>query len=377
VSATDPRLNNPKRETSPDGAILLSVVLVTHNSADLIGNCVDSLFRACQGLNVETFVVDSASTDNTVALLGEKYPQVALIASTENIGFSASNNLAIPRCRGRYLLLLNPDTVVYSGAIVELLSYLDDHPRVGAVGPTIRLGDGRIQADCARNLPKVSNLLPWLLLLDKLEWKVRFKETFQPTTVHPPPGTLLDRFYLLSWARDTTCETESISGACMLIRREVVQQIHLLDETSPFYLDDIDYCRRIRDAGWQIHYVAGPTITHLWQQSSGRLNRKGTFYALLCHSIWLYLRKHDGPLAGTVFTAMVALAVSIRLPFTLLAQWFPGEARKVFWAYQLQMILALARWCFHYPKAPPNIGFTIPVRPPVPQARGAALGRNS
>ena len=377
MSISDPAQKQNLKDQPPGGGIDLSVVVVTHNVAHLIENCLNSLYRDCAGLDIEVFVVDSASTDDSVALVRKGFPQATVIASPENIGFSASNNLAIPRCQGRYVLLLNPDTVVHPGAIRDLLRYLDEHPKVGAVGPTIRLGDGRIQADCARNLPKVSNLWPWLLLLDKLEWKLRFKEGTRPTHVNPPPGTFLDRFYLLSWARDTTCETESISGACMLIRREVVRQIGLLDETSPFYLDDIDYCRRIRSAGWPIHYVSGPTITHLWQQSSGQLNRKGAFYALLCHSIWLYLRKHDGPRAGAAFTAMVALAVLIRLPVSLLGRLLPGEPRKTFWAYQWSMTLGLAKWCFRYPKAPPDLGFVLPSRQPLPQARGAALGRNS
>lgn len=339
------------------GNVDLSVVIVSHNVGPLLGSCLVSVFRECAGMPTEVFVVDSASTDGTVQLVQDRFPEVRLRASPENIGFPAGNNLAIPECRGRYILLLNPDTLVQEGALRSLMRYLDQHPSVGAVGPTLRLANGEIQPECARNLPTPASLLPWLLLLDKLEWQLRFRRRYRSTAVHPPRGTLLDRFNLLSWKRDQTCEVEYICGAGMMLRREVIQQIGLLDETSPLYLDDLDYCRRIREAGWQIHFVAGPTITHFWQQSSSGFKREGDFYAMICHAMWLYFRKHHGRAAAMRFSAIAAAATVLRLPTCLLALLLPGRSWRTFWRRQLRMVLGLGRWAFQVPKSAPRFGF--------------------
>lgn len=352
-----PQLPAADTTTLMSGDIDLSVVMVSHNVAHLLGDCLESVFKECTSLQTEIFVVDSGSTDGTVELLRHRFPAVHLYASRENLGFSASNNLALPKCRGRYIVLLNPDTIVQDGGLRGLVRYLDEHASVGAVGPTLRFPHGEIQAECARNLPKLSNLLPWLLLLDKLEWRLRYRGGYRKSAAHPLRGTILDRFNLLSWSREQTCEVECISGACLMVRRQVVQQIGFLDEASPFYLDDIDYCRRVSEAGWAIHYVAGPTVTHLWQQSSSRLDRSGDFYAMACHAIWLYLRKHEGRAASMVFALMACVASLLRIPVCLAALAVPGWTRRRFWKYQLNMALGLGRWAFRWPKAAPRFGF--------------------
>jgi hypothetical protein len=335
----------------------LSVVIVTHNSEGDIAACLGSLERDCAGLEAEVFVVDSASTDRTVDLIRNRFSAVHLIVAENNVGFSAGNNLALPLCRGRRILLLNPDTLVHEGALKLMLRRLDEQPSAGLVGPTLRLENGEIQTECARHAPRVGNLFPWLLLLDKLEWFVRFRQRPRETTAHPPPGTLLDRFSLLSWTRDTSCAVESISGACMLMRREVFDQVGVLDAAAPLYLDDIDYCRRVRDAGWEIHFLPEATITHRWQRSSSQLSRDGDFYAMGCHSIWMYLRKHDGPLAAAAFALMAAVASPLRLAACRTALVLRPTGRRGFWERQSEMALGLTRWAWRWRKSPPRFGF--------------------
>jgi len=344
------------------GGVDLSVVIVSYNVAHLLDDCLKSLCRECAAMAAEVFVVDNASTDGTVELVRERYPQVRLRANRQNLGFSAGNNLVLPECRGRYIVLLNPDTVVHPGALRTLMRHLDEHPAVGAVGPTLCLEDGRIQPECARNLPRLSNLFSWLLLLDKVEWTLRYRRRRRKDVVHPPRGTLCDRFSLLPWARDQTCEVECICGACMMFRREVIQQIGLLDESSPLFLDDIDYCRRIRKAGWAIHYVAGATITHLWKQSTSQLKHAGHVYAMGCHAVWLYLRKHEGPGASMAFSAMACVASPLRVLASLAALALVRERRRVSWRRQLHMALGLGRWAFRVPKAAPRFGFASEAR---------------
>jgi GT2 family glycosyltransferase len=141
------------------------------------------------------------------------------------------------------------------------------------------------------------------------------------------------------------------------MRREVVEGIGLLDEASPLYLDDIDYCRRIRDAGWQVHYVAEASITHFWKRSSSAFRREGDFYALGIHAIWLYLRKHDGSLAATIFCLMACFASPVRICVSSLGSIASKGEVRGFWKRQLNMAFGLTRWAFRIPKAPPRLGF--------------------
>jgi GT2 family glycosyltransferase len=332
---------------------VLSVVIVSHDSAACIVDCLDALRRELSGIAHEIFVVDSASSDSTVSLVRVRHPEVQLVACSRNVGFSAGNNLALPRCRGRYVLLLNPDTRVGEGSLDALMSHLVANPAVGLVGPKLELPNGEVQLECARNLPRAGNLLPWLLLLDKLEWAVRFRKRRRAVSNPPPRGTLLDRFCLLSWERDKTCSVESICGAAMMIRREVVDKVGLLDEASPLYLDDIDYCRRALDTGFRIDYVAEATVTHLWKQSSSARRRDGDFYALGCHAIWLYLRKHHGSRQAALFAVMAAAAAALRLLTALPASIVLGG----FWRRQSEMAMGLARWALRVPKRQPRLGF--------------------
>lgn len=331
----------------------LSVVIVTHDSASFIVACLDALAQELSEVQHEIFVVDSGSTDETASLVRERYPDVEVLECRKNVGFSAGNNLALPRCRGRFVLLLNPDTRASHGALEALMSHLEANPEAGAAGPRLELPSGEIQPECARHLPRPGNLLPWLLLLDKLEWIVRFRRRALIVREPPPQGTLLDRFCLLFWKRDRSCSVESICGAAMMLRREVVENVGLLDEKSPLYLDDIDYCRRILDAGFRIDYVAGARITHFWKKSSSPRRRDGDFYALGCHSIWLYLDKHHGAGPAALFAVMAAAAAAVRLVVAIPASLFWGGT----WKHQREMAMGLARWAWTLPKQPPRLGF--------------------
>jgi len=352
----------------------VSVIVVTHNNEGSVSACLDSVARECRDLRPEIFVVDSGSSDRTVEIVRRR-PDVSLRVSGENIGFSAGNNLALRECRGRYVLLLNPDTVVHDGALQTLIEHMGTGRQIAAVGPTLLLESGEVQPESARNLPRLGNLLPWLLLLDKLEWALRFRRRPRSSASHPPPGTLLDRFTLLAWSRDRTCAVEALCGACILLRREAIQAVGLLDESQPLYLDDIDYCRRLRDAGWSLHFVPDARITHLWQHSSTGLDRDGDFYAMGCHAIWLFLRKHEGVLAGMVFSGMACAAAPVRLLTCVVAGALASAHRRAFWRRQRSMALGLLRWAYRWPKRAPRFGFASETKPAA-AAPPAALPRS-
>lgn len=333
----------------------LSVVIVTYNSHALIEACLDALFATTSEFDLQVFVVDCGSSDDTADLVAQRYGRVCLIR-TENVGFSAGNNIALPHCRGTRILLLNPDTVVHRGAIPSLIQHLDSDRRRGAVGSSLQWEDGRIQDHCAHNLPTAWNMLLWLFLLDHLEMRVRFRGTRTRSAI-PPRATLLDGFVLRSWTRDRSTEVQYLSGASLMMRREVFDQIGLLDAASPLYLDDIDYCRRIQDAGWKLYFVSEAVITHHWQQSSSSLRRDADFYALLCHSIWIYLGKHEGKVAARIFCMGSCTAGLLRHLACSLASRLSGPAAAPSWHRRAQMSAALLHWSLLSPKAPPQLNF--------------------
>jgi N-acetylglucosaminyl-diphospho-decaprenol L-rhamnosyltransferase len=301
--------------------------------------------------------VDNASSDGTADFVRAHFPAVEVMESGCNLGFSAGNNIALRECRGNYVVLLNPDTEMHRGALGALMRALENDPGAGAAGPKLLLADGTVQPECARPLPRISNLLPWLLLLDKLRWRLTGRRAGGAAGGGPPRGKLLDGFNLLFWSRDRSCRVEYICGACMVIRREVMEQIGLLDEASPMFLDDMDYCRRMGDAGWSIRYAAEARVTHLWQQSSGKFRREADFYALVCHSMWLYFRKHEGRGTAAVFAAMVGAAGLLRVAVCGAALAMARGRARDGCRRQWEMALGLCRWALRVEKRAPRFGF--------------------
>jgi hypothetical protein len=335
----------------------LSVVIVTYNARSLIADCLDSLYAECDGIVVEVFVVDCASHDGTADFVRATYPGVRVVASASNLGFSAGNNAALPLCEGRFIALLNPDTVVQNGSMRRLMAVLDADDTIGAAGPMLVLRDCSTQLESVRNLPTLGNMWPWLALLDKLQHAVRDRGRRASVAAPPPRPRVLDGFNLLWWERDASCDAACLSGACMVMRRGVVERIGLLDDACPLYLDDMDYCKRIGDAGWRLRFVHDARVTHLWEASTATLRRQSDFYGMQCHAVWLYLRKHRGSIHAAVFAAMALLSVVFRGVVCVVCALLTRGAVRSEWRRRLAMTLGLLRWAARVPKRAPRFGF--------------------
>ena len=231
----------------------LSVCIVSWNVWDDLRACLDSLYDGGNQLAVEVIVVDNASVDDTVKLLTGQYPQVYLIQNEQNRGFAAGCNQGMQQGTGRYFLLLNPDTIVPARALDELVQFADNHPQAGIIGPKLLYPDGRLQYSC-RRFPTVTAAL--------------FRNTFLGRIV---PGVRSVTDYLLAdWDHNQVREVDWVSGACMLVRRELTEQIGLLDDQFFWGSEDVDYCWRAHRAGWQILYTPQPQIIHAVGRSSDK-----------------------------------------------------------------------------------------------------------
>ncbi len=228
----------------------LSVVIVSWNIRDLLGKCLHSI-KSNQGeLNVEVIVVDSGSSDGTPTMLREEFSWVSLVACEENVGFPKGNNIGLAEANGQFLLLLNPDTEVQGDALSMMAHYLEEHDSVGIVGPQLLNPDGSIQSS-RRRFPTVMTGL------------------FESTWLQPlAPKSLIDDYYAADLADDELTEVDWLVGACLMTRRDVLEQVGSLDEDYFMYSEELDWCRRVRDAGWQIIYFPDATVVHHIGKSS-------------------------------------------------------------------------------------------------------------
>jgi hypothetical protein len=262
----------------------VSVVIVNYNVREFLRQCLLSLQKALASLAAEIFVVDNASTDGSVEMMRREFPEVKLITNRENLGFAAANNQALRQASGRLVVLLNPDTVVQEDTFVAIRDFMERHPDTGMVGCKILNPDGTLQLACRRSFPT-----PWVAftrlsglsrLFPKSRWFGRYNLTYLP--------------------EDETAEVEAISGSFMAVRREALAQVGTLDEDFFLYGEDLDWCFRMRQRGWKIHYFPGTQIVHFKGESAKQsgLDNLRLFY----QAMGLFVRKHFHPASPAGFS---------------------------------------------------------------------------
>lgn len=228
----------------------LSIIIVSWNVCDLLQDCLRSIETHRYDLNIETIVVDSYSSDDTVEMVRQNFPEVILIACEENVGFPRGNNIGMEQATGETLFLLNPDTVVIADALPVLLRYLRDHANVGVVGPQLCFGDGAIQSS-RRRFPTV--------------WTGMFESTWLEPYA---PKSILRDYYVQDTADDETAVVDWVMGAAMLVRREVYEKVGGMDAAYFMYSEELDWCKRIKNHGWDVVYLPTAQITHYQGKSS-------------------------------------------------------------------------------------------------------------
>lgn len=255
----------------------LSLVTVSWNVRDLLAACLESTLASLQGcgFEYELLVVDNASTDGSAELVRQRFPQVRLLANADNKGFAAGNNQALGQAVGRYVVLLNPDTLVQDDALSTMLRFLQEHPQVGMVGPRLVYADGRFQHAAFRfpSLPQT--------FLDFFPLHYRLLES-----------ALNGRYPRASYEAGQPFAVDHVLGACMMVRREVLEQVGVLDEGFFMYCEEIDWAMRMQRAGWQVYCVPAASVVHYAGQST-RQFRDEMFVALWASRLRLF-RMHYG-----------------------------------------------------------------------------------
>jgi GT2 family glycosyltransferase len=268
----------------------LSIIIVNWNTRDMLRNCLASI-PGQSDIASEVIVIDNASGDGSAAMVAAEFPGVRLIRNNANLGFATATNQGLRVASGRYLLLLNSDTLVLGDVLADSVRYMDAHGDVGMMGCRVLNEDGTTQTTCSR-FPSFVNLLLQTLGLNRLS-RPRW----------------LQRYQMLDWARDDEREVEVISGCYLVARRSAVDRIGLLDEAFFLYGEETDWCRRCADAGWKLVFAPVGSIVHFGSGSSRQWNYRRDL--MLSEGTVRLHRKHGGrPAAVSVWLLLLLFNLS-------------------------------------------------------------------
>ena len=291
----------------------LAIVIVSFNVRELLRQCLASVATAAAGLRHDVYVVDCGSLDQTAEMVRAEFPSVKL-RQTANVGFSRGNNVALREILAaapevglpRYVLLLNPDTVVPPIALTAMVAFLDERPAAGVAGPKLLLRDGSLDLACRRSFPTPAVSFWHFVGLARLF----------------PHSPRFARYNLTFLDPNAVAEVDSVVGAFMLVRGSLLQSIGLLDEAFFMYGEDLDWALRIKQAGWKVLYNGEVTVYHLKRASSRQRNTRSViaFY----EAMLIFFRKHYAPrtiwpvrllvILAIYLRALLALAISVARP---------------------------------------------------------------
>jgi len=231
----------------------LSIIIVTWNSQEFIRNCLDSIFLSQGNISSEVILVDNGSSDQTAKIVEEFYPQVNLIQNKKNLGYAKANNQGIEEAKGKYILLLNPDTQVLEDALSLMYEFMQENPEAGTLGPKLLNLDKSVQPSC-REFPTFSTLV----------WE------FSGLSRLFPKSKIFGRWRMGYFDFDKTREVDQPMGSCLMLRRETLEDMGIFDENFVMFFNDVDLCYRIKKKGWKIYFYPESKVIH----SKGASTRK-------------------------------------------------------------------------------------------------------
>lgn len=278
----------------------ISIIIVSYNTQLLTRDCIASIYRSETRYSYEIIVVDNDSSDGSPELIRETFPEIKLIRNYENVGFSKANNQGILESKGRYILLLNSDTVVSSDTLEVMMRFMDDHHQVGAAGCKVVLPDGSLDKACRRGFPTPLASFYYAFGIAKLF----------------PHNPKFNGYHLTHLDENEDYPVDCLIGAFMLVRREAIDSVGLLDEEFFMYGEDIDWCYRIKEKGWQIYYYPFTSITH-YKRASSR-HRPFRIVYEFHRAMWLFHRKHYLVRYTWYVNAAVRAGIGVKLCMALL-----------------------------------------------------------
>jgi GT2 family glycosyltransferase len=284
----------------------LSIIVVSWNTSKLLRQCLVAVTQTTQELDVEVLVVDNASSDGSAAMVRQYFPKAQLIENSENLGFAMANNQAIRASKGRYILLLNSDAFLIEGAAAAMVQFMDLHNEAGIVGANLIYPDGKPQPSHS-SLPTLLSDIKSLLGLDKAALWLHSKDRVT-----------------------NEIETGTVSGACLLARRSMLDQIGLFDDEFFMYSEEVDLCFRAQKSGWKVYHLPFARTIHVGSGSSGPTAKR---MLMLYQGKLNYYAKHYGASHQKRFLAAIMIATRLKILIYSLANKVNrgGRPKDDFW----------------------------------------------
>jgi GT2 family glycosyltransferase len=305
----------------------VSIIIVNWNTRGALCDCLKSVYEETGNIQFEVIVVDNASSDGSVEMVKSEFPGVILVENSENKGFARANNIGIQASRGRYVCLVNSDVIVLEDCIEKLMSFMDEHPGLGMAGPRILSPDRALQLSC-RHFPTIWNNVCQALTLNHLFPKSRFFS-----------GAFMDY-----WNHDSIRSVDVLSGCFWIVRRESLNEVGLLDENFFIYGEDLDWCRRFHQVGWDVVFYPRAEAIHIGGASSS--HAPITFYLEMQKASLLYWKKHHGKFGKACYSTTILLNNTLRVIARALQYAFWPSRRETA-GFKLQRSIACIRWVLH------------------------------
>lgn len=286
----------------------VSVIIVSWNTRELLRNCLTSISEQTRNTEFEVTVVDNDSDDDSAAMVGANFPQVTLIENSQNRGFAAANNQAIATAKGRYVLLLNSDTLLLDCAIDKAVAFAESHPEADVIGPRVLNPDRTLQPTCFM-FPSILNMFLSATYLYKVF----------------PLNRFFGRERMTWWDRNNIRQVDVVTGCFMLIRKEAIERVGLLDERFFMYAEETDFCYRIKQNSGNIFFVPGAQIVHFGGASSTQIKPEMTLQ--LRAAILLFFKKHRSGLSYILACLLINLFFSLRVMYWLMKAAFSRNSR--------------------------------------------------
>ncbi|UCB51985.1 MAG: glycosyltransferase family 2 protein [Candidatus Zixiibacteriota bacterium] len=272
----------------------LSVIIVNYKTKDLLDRCLQSLLRSTQAAEFEIIVIDNNSRDGSIHMLEKEYPQVTLIKNQENLGFAKACNQGIRIAEGKYVFILNPDTLIEDNTLANIIDFMESNPKVGIGGCHIYSRRGKPQS-CFYKFPTLLSYFSRMLSLFRIL-----------------PRSRLTQEFFWEYPDDNIARpVDRVLGAAMVLRKEAVEQIGLFDERYFMYAEELDLCYRARQGGWEVYPIPDTEVIHYHQQSSLQNVRKTTFHTF--KSDFLFFKKFFPQHKVALLRLMQFCAISLRL----------------------------------------------------------------
>lgn len=288
----------------------LSIIIVSYNTREFTQRCIESIYKNTTGIIFEIICVDNASIDDSADMVKREFPDVVLVESDDNLGYAKANNIGIRKSQGELIGLLNSDTVIQPNSLEKVVEFLRNNPNAGAASPKLLNPDGSVQY-CIRTLPDIKTAF-----FQSLGWHKLF-----------PGNRITDKYYHTNLDYNKVLSVDSVGTSCYVIKRSVVDQVGLLDEDFFMYNVDLDYNKRIKDAGLNIYYVPEAKVIHYGGISVNQNSYRGIFEQH--QGMRLMYKKHYKADNNALVNFLIPLAIRFRLLIKLFIVLLTRDKRVI------------------------------------------------